>query len=99
MATIKLELDEKQHGGFNLYDADEKIGEMVISIKGNILTVYHTEVNEKEAGKGYAKLLLDTLITYVREHDLLVRPLCPYVHAQFKKHPEAYNEIWLKAEE
>lgn len=99
MTEIKLELDERRHGAFNLYDEGEKTGEMVLAIKENVLSVYHTEVAEKVAGKGYAKQLLDTMVSYVRENNLVVRPLCPYVHAQFKKHPDEYNDIWLKTGE
>ena len=96
MADIKLELNEKNHGAFNLYDAGSKIGEMTVSIKPDVLTVYHTGVNEDQAGKGYAKQLLDAMVSYVRSHGLKVIPLCPYVHAQFKKHPDEYNDIWIK---
>lgn len=98
MAEIKLELDERLHGAFNLYEEGDKIGEMVLSVKDNILTVYHTEVAESAAGKGYAKELLNTMVAYVHENNLKVRPLCPYVHAQFKKHPDEYNDIWLKTD-
>lgn len=98
MAEIKLELDERLHGAFNLYEEGSKIGEMVVSVKGTTLTVYHTEVAESAAGKGFAKELLNTMIAYVRENKLKVRPLCPYVHAQFKKYPEEYNNIWLKTD-
>lgn len=98
MAEIKLELDERHHGAFNLYEEGNKIGEMVLSVKDNVLTVYHTEVAESASGKGYAKELLNTMVAYVRENNLKVRPLCPYVHAQFKRHPEEYNDIWLKTD-
>jgi len=98
MADIKLELDEKKHGAFNLYDNGTKIGEMVIGISQDMLTVYHTEVDEDQSGKGYAKLLLDAMTAYARQNKLMVRPLCAYVHAQFKKHPDEYTDIWLKEE-
>ena len=98
MADIKLELDEKKHGAFNLYDKGTKIGEMVIGISQDVLTVYHTEVDEDQSGKGYAKLLLDAMTAYARENTFKVRPLCAYVHAQFKKHPDEYADIWLKEE-
>jgi len=96
MADIKLELDEKKHGAFNLYDNSTKIGEMVIGISNDVLTVYHTEVDEDQSGKGYAKLLLDAMTAYARENTFKVRPLCAYVHAQFKKHPDEYADIWQK---
>jgi len=96
MANIKLELDERNHGAFNLYDNDTKIGEMVISISNKILTVYHTEVAGAASGRGYAKMLMDNMTAYARQNGLMVRPLCAYVHAQFKKHTNEYADIWLK---
>jgi len=98
MTQIKLELDAKNHGGFNLYENDVKLGMMVVSLTDEILTVYHTEVDEAAAGRGFAKLLLDEVVKYTRDHNLKLKPLCPYVHAQFKKHPELYSDIWLKAQ-
>jgi len=98
MTEIKLELDEKKHGAFNLYEDDNKIGEMVISLRDDKLTVYHTEIDSSAEGKGYAKLLLEDMVKYTRENKLKVIALCPYVHAQFKRHPEEYADIWLKQE-
>ncbi len=98
MTNIKLELNDKGHGAFNLYEAGNKIGEMVISVVGNELTVYHTQVVSEAEGKGYAKQLLDTMVDYVRAHKLTVIPLCPYVLAQFKRHPDTYTDVWNKQE-
>lgn len=96
METIKLELNEKLEGAFNLYIDDKKLGEMVVSITNNLLTVYHTGVEPEAEGKGYAKKLLDKMTVYVRTNNLKVVPLCPYVHAQFKRHPDEYQDIWKK---
>nr|WP_294785757.1 GNAT family N-acetyltransferase [uncultured Flavobacterium sp.] len=96
METIKLELNEKKHGAFNLYVDGKKQGEMIVSIQPDLLTVYHTGVEPEAEGKGYAKKLLDEMTSYVRANNLMVLPLCPYVHAQFKKHPEEYQDIWKK---
>ena len=96
METIKLELNEKKHGAFNLYVDNKKLGEMTVSIKEDLLTVYHTGVEPEGEGKGYAKMLLNEMTSYVRAHNMLVLPLCPYVHAQFKKNPEEYQDIWKK---
>jgi len=94
MATVKLELNEKNQGGFNLYQNDLKIGEMAISISSDELTVYHTEVDEAFAGQSLAKVLLDEMVAYVRANMLKVIPLCPYVFAQFKRHPDEFADIW-----
>ncbi|RYJ42794.1 GNAT family N-acetyltransferase [Flavobacterium beibuense] len=96
MTDIKLELDDKKHGAFYLHEEGKKMGEMVVSIRDNKLTVYHTEVDLAAAGKGFAGLLLAEMVKYVRENNLTVIPLCPYVHAQFKRHPDTYQDIWFK---
>lgn len=85
-------------GEVQLFSDDNKAGKMDISVIGKKLTVYHTEVNEEYAGKGFAKILLEKLVSYARENDLKIVPLCPYVHAQFKRNSEEYNDVWLKEE-
>lgn len=99
MDDIELRLNEKGHGGFYEVQDGEQLGEMVISISGKDLTVYHTEVDPKAEGKGLAKDLLSTMVEYVRKNGLQVIPLCPYVLAQFKRRPQQYADIWKKEEE
>lgn len=69
---------------------------MAIGISGSDLTVYPTEVDPAHGGKGYAKMMLNEMMAYARENDLKVIALCPYVHAQFKKHPEEVADIWKR---
>ena len=96
MNDIALKLDTDGRGSFFIDQAGERLAEMVISITGNNLTVFHTEVSEKLKGLGIASKLISTMVDYAREHKLKVIPLCPYVLAQFKRHPELYNDIWNK---
>lgn len=96
MNNIRLDLNEKGKGAFYYENNGEQIGEMLISTDKDNLTVYHTEVNPEMEGKGIAKSMLDAMTDYAREHHLKVVPLCPYVHAQFKRHPELYNDVWKK---
>ena len=94
MEDVKLKLNEKDHGAFNLMDGSEQLGEMVVRISGKNLTVYHTEVVAKAEGKGLAKKMLNAMVEYARSHQLKVIALCPYVHAQFKRHPQEYADVW-----
>ncbi len=94
MENVTLHLNEKGHGAFIIKDADKKIGEMVVGVAENTLTVYHTEVQPEYEGKGVGKLLLTAMVAYARAHSLQVIPLCVYVLAQFKRHPELYADIW-----
>jgi len=99
MEEVKLNLDEKNHGAFVVLDGDEQLGEMVLAIVDSDLIVYHTEVSPKAEGRGLAKVMLNAMVAYAREKGLKVIPLCPYVHAQFKRHPADYEDIWNKVEE
>lgn len=99
MAQVKLNIQEGEPSSFDIYDEDGKAGEMIFDIKDNDLTVYHTEVDTAKEGKGYAKMLLDAMVAYVRENKLMVIPMCPYVHIQFKRHEDLYRDIWNKVNE
>lgn len=94
MNAIELKLESNGKGAFVIEEGGERIAEMVISVSGNNLTVYHTEVSDKLKGQGVAGQLLSTMVNYAREHNLKVIPLCPYVNAQFKRHPEQYKDVW-----
>lgn len=99
MAEIKLNVQQGEPSSFDVYDEDGKVGEMIFDISGANLTVYHREVDAEKEGKGYAKLLLDGMVKYVRENKLMVIPMCPYVHIQFKRHEALYRDIWNKINE
>lgn len=94
MNDIKLILGESGKGAFVIEENNERIAEMALSITGNKMIVYHTEVSDKLAGQGIAKKLLGEMVAYAREHALQVIPLCPFVKAQFERHPELYADIW-----
>jgi predicted GNAT family acetyltransferase len=93
---IELKLESNGTGAFVIEEAGARIAEMKIGIAGDNLTVYHTEVSEKLKGKGIAAKLLSAMVAYAREHHLKVIALCPYVSAQFKRHPEQYADIWYQ---
>ena len=96
MHKLKLDLRDNGKGAFYIMDGDEQIGEMEVSISAKYLTVHHTKVDPKYEGKGFAKELLEAMVTHARENNLQVIPLCPYVHAQFKRHEKEYQDIWKK---
>lgn len=98
MEEIKLSLNEKGHGAFLAMENEAVLGEMVVGISGNIMTVYHTEVHESAEGKGLGRKLLNAMTDHARKNQLKVIALCPYVHAQFKRRAEEYADIWLKAD-
>lgn len=94
MKDIELKLENNGKGAFVLEEAGERVAEMAIGISRGNLTVYHTEVSDKLKGQGVASKLLATMVDYALQHKLKVIALCPYVLAQFKRHPEQYADVW-----
>jgi uncharacterized protein len=97
MPEIQLQLNDKGRGKFLVEENGEQLGEMEVAIADEKLIAYHTEVLPKAEGKGLAKKLLANMVEYARSHNLKVVALCPYVHAQFKRHEDLYGDIWEKS--
>ncbi|MCE3074747.1 GNAT family N-acetyltransferase [Chryseobacterium gwangjuense] len=93
MENIKFEVSPYQDELQILIDG-KKAGYMSIEIDGRLLIVYYTKLDEEVEGKGYAKMLLDELVRYAEEKDLLVDPECDFVRQQFQNHPTRYKDIW-----
>jgi predicted GNAT family acetyltransferase len=94
MKDIELKLTPAGRGSFFIDTDGTRVAEMEIAIQAKNLIVYHTEVSEELQGKGIASNLLAKMVEYARENKLKVVPLCTYVLAQFKRHPEQYKDIW-----
>jgi predicted GNAT family acetyltransferase len=94
MEEVQLELDTKNHGEFFIAADGKQVGEMKIGISGNALTAFHTEVLPEAEGKGLAKKLFGAMVDYSRKNHLKVIAYCPFVLAQFRRHPEEYADIW-----
>src|SRR5260221_4859260 len=94
MDQIQLKLEDNGQGAFVIEGDGERLAEMVIAIDEQNLTVYHTEVSEKLKGQGVASKLLSTMVDFARQRQLKVIALCPFVNAQFKRHPELYADVW-----
>ena len=97
MNPVQLDLDKSGEGHFFIMENGIQTAEMVIAVSGNELTVFHTEVLPDAENKGLAKELLTAMVEYARKNKLKVIPLCPYVHAQFKRHPQEYADVWLQS--
>ncbi len=96
MEDVKLRMNENGRGVFYIPDGNEQIAEMDIGISDGKLTAYHTEVMAKAEGKGLARILFTSMISYARKNGLKVIALCPFVLAQFRRHPQDYKDVWLK---
>ncbi|WP_261512590.1 GNAT family N-acetyltransferase [Chryseobacterium paludis] len=93
MENVKFEISPYQDE-LQILIGEKKAGYMSIAIDGRQLIVYYTKLNEDLEGQGYAKMLLDELVRYAEEKDLLIDPECDFVRQQFENHPKRYKDIW-----
>jgi predicted GNAT family acetyltransferase len=94
MNAIELKLDKNRRGSFVIDEGDKRLAEMAVALSGENLIVYHTQVADELKGQGVASRLLETMVAYARDNKMKVVALCPYVLAQFKRHPEKYQDVW-----
>lgn len=89
---IQLNMQDSK-GAFYLKKNDQVIGEMTFSIMGpNRWIINHTEVNTQFEGQGLATKLLDFMVQTVREKDVKIIPLCPFVKNKVSDDKE-YSDI------
>src|SRR5688500_18246346 len=94
MNEIQLQLEDSGKGAFVIERNNERLAEMAFSITGDKMIIAHTEVSDKLAGQGIGKQLIEEMVSYARTQHYQVIPVCPYVHALFRRHPENYTDIW-----
>lgn len=73
---------------FEAYVSDELAGVLeYIPLAGKIIAT-HTEVGESFEGRGVGSRLVSATLDQLRADGRVVQPLCPYVTAYLRKHPE-----------
>ena len=55
---------------------------------GTRLKLLHTEVPEADRGRGLGSRLVEGALMKVREQELKIVPICPFVRAWLAQHPE-----------
>jgi predicted GNAT family acetyltransferase len=64
-------------------------------LKPGLISADHTGAPEVLRGTGAAAALVDYLIADARDSGFRILPLCPYVRARYRKHPEWQDVMTL----
>lgn len=64
------------------------LGVAEYQLSGDRLLLTHTEVPRPIGGRGVANKLVKTALDYARDNHLQVVPLCSFVSAYIRRHPE-----------
>ncbi len=85
--------DNLKKGRFFIEIENQLMAEMTYTYAGNDkIIIDHTEVNPILKGKGIGYNLIDEVVSFVRENNLKIIPLCPFAAAVFRKKKE-YSDI------
>jgi len=79
------------HVAESRFEADLGGGRLAVCVyhrRGDVLHLTHTEVPPAAQGRGVAAALVRETLAWARREGLRVRPLCSYVAAYMRRHPE-----------
>jgi uncharacterized protein len=82
-------IEHGSKGAFLIKENNQRLAEMTYSKAGDHrIIIDHTEVSDALRGKGAGKQLVSAAVTYAREKNIKILPLCPFAKAIFDKTPE-----------
>jgi predicted GNAT family acetyltransferase len=85
------EIRREVHGSKGRYvvEADGAVAELTYSIASpHLIIADHTEVPDAFRGQGIGLKLAERLVADARAEGVKIVPLCPFVNAQRRRHPE-----------
>ena len=84
--------DDPEQSRYELRVAGELAGFLTYHLRGEQISLNHTEVEPHFQGKGLATQLARLSLDDARKRGLAVLPFCPYVNSWIKKHPD-YTDL------
>lgn len=88
-ATVR---DNEEAHRYELLVAEERVGELIYRASDGVVTLIHTEVAPQYEGHGLGEQLVAYALDDIRARDLRIVPLCPFVGAYLRRHPE-YEDL------
>ena len=91
LPLIEAEYDGKKRFELKIGDKTAFMDYMIVS--GANISLPPTAVPVGLEGKGVGSAIVEKVIAYVRDNNLKIAPLCPFLAAYLKKYPEAAEGI------
>ena len=88
MNEVQLKINDKK-GSYFIEIEGKQEAEMTFVFAGeDKIIIDHTGVNPGNEGKGLGKQMVAQAVTYARENNIKIIPLCPFAKKVFDKTPE-----------
>lgn len=96
MQINKREIEVRNNEAVSQFEAQVR-GSVAVAeyrrVKDRIIFT-HTEVPDEMEGQGIGSKLAKTALEFARENKLTVLPICPFIAAYIRRHPE-YKDLVL----
>jgi len=83
--------DEEQR--YELWLGDERAGVIEYDTKPDTVVLIHTEIDPAFEGRGLGSKLIAWALKDIRDRGLRLKPVCPFVRAYLKRHPEEQDLV------
>ena len=88
--TVRDNADELR---YELVDDDGTVvGQIRYRREPGAIALVHTEIDPAHEGRGLGSVLVQSALDDLRERDLKLIPICPYVRTWLGRHPE-YGDL------
>jgi predicted GNAT family acetyltransferase len=89
MDTVALSVqDNREELRYELVRGGEVLGFLLYRIEPDGVVLVHTDVDSAYEGQGLGSVLVKGALDDLRERDVRAIPLCPFVRAYIRRHPE-----------
>lgn len=83
------QINGESKGFFKAIEGGREAGRMTYSWAGtDKLIINHTEVDPEFKGKGVGKQMLMAAVTFARENQIRIIPLCPFARSVFERNED-----------
>lgn len=87
-----MEFIREENRFYHNNEEGRKVAEITWQKRDDVLYIDHTFTDPALRGQGIAGQLVDEVVKYARDENLLIMPVCPYVVDKFNK-DEQYQDI------
>lgn len=72
-------------------EVDGRAGHLAYTVRGEVMTIVHTEVDPALEGRGLASALVQAALDHAGANGLKVDPTCEYAASYMRRHPESMS--------
>jgi predicted GNAT family acetyltransferase len=86
-------LDNPAESRYEVFSDGQLAGFAQYKLHGDRIMIYHTEIDPAYEGEGLGSELAREALADVRSRGLMVEPVCPFIAAFIRDHPDDYLDL------